>query len=292
MVRGMLRAARMRSVCRLAPALTILSLAGCYASHGGPGGAGVDAGTAADVPLDPSCGPRRVDAICLDHVRAGVATEITVPLGELEDTCFCDQDIRCDTAVVRPGTLALTTYLCPELPVCRACAPSATGRCTLPPLTAGTWQVEINGARSLELTVVPADVLPERADVCIRRAIDDGCGTVWPATTFDVSHVCHEASIQPGERAHLRIHDACGGCMLRGPCEVTVVDGFIRARATRMPSGCDLACPPGCFDDEHVCITPPLAEGEYRVIVEGLAVDESTTIRVEAGADGGEACAG
>ena len=55
--------------------------------------------------------------------------------------------------------------------------------------------------------------------------------------------------------------------------EVTVVDNTIRVAATRMPNGCDLVCPPVCRFDEHVCLTPPLAEGSYIVVVEGLAIE-------------------
>lgn len=285
----------MRSVCRLAPALALFFLAGCYASHGRPGALGApDSAVATDATLDPSCGPQIVDAICLDHVRAGVPTEITVPLGELEESCFCDQDIRCEVAIVAPGRLELTTHLCPETPLCRACQTSVTGRCSVPPLTEGTWEVSIDGARSLDLTVVPADVIPERADVCIRRAIDDGCGVSWPAAPFDVGRACHEESIPAGTRAHVRVYDACGsgGCHTSGPCEVTVVGELIRVQATRASILCDVACPPACVPDEHVCITPPLAEGEYRMIIEGLAVDEATTIRVGPGASDDEVCAG
>ncbi len=303
--------------------VALASLAGCYRSHAAGfecdccgiafiisdpasctaaacapicaavGDGGVPARDAArrDSPLPADCGARPLDLMCFDHVRAGTPTNVTITLAPGEE-CFCDQALSCEVSVLSGGQLSLTTALCPEVPICRACSGPPVATCTLPPLPEGTWEVLVNGERALDLPVTPTDVFPERADVCVRRAIVDGCGAIWEPTSFEVGRACHDDVVSPGTTVPIRVYDACGGCWQRGPCDVTVFDDIIRVRATRMPYSCDIACPPVCNPDEHVCLTPPLAPGRYRVVIDGLAVDESTTLNVMAGGDGEETCAG
>lgn len=249
-----------------------------------------DGGLGADAPLDPTCGPRVPDVVCFDHVPAGRPTRVEVALG-LEAECFCDQDLVCTASITGPRTVELTTSLCPETPICRACEGPPVGECELPALDAGTWHVVANGEDLLDLEVTRGDVLPERADVCVRRAVVDGCGALWSPAPFDALRACHASAALTGSRVPIRVYDACGGCMQRGPCEVVVLDGTIRVSATRMPPSCEIACPPVCIPDEHVCLTPPLPAGSYRMVVDGLAVDESTTLEVGL-VTGEEVCAG
>lgn len=282
--------------CLLVP-LAALALAGCFDSYG-PGGPGADGGgsvaDAGTIGTDAGgveCGPRALDLACFDHVSAGAPSTISIVAGLGED-CFCDQALACVAAIAGDRVLAITTELCPERPVCRACMPFAEGTCALPALTAGTWRVIVNGETSHDLEVLPPDVLPERGDTCIRRALVDACGATWEPTGFSVSRACHPTGAPPGSRVAIRVHDACGGYQQRGPCEVDVFDDVVRVRATRMPNACDIACPSVCADDEHLCLTPPLRAGEYRLLVDGLAIDEVTTIRVADGAPPDEICAG
>jgi hypothetical protein len=300
-------------MCRPAPrALSALALAlvlaSCADSHGrGDRDAGAlsdaarvplpDAGTApvpdaaaaVDAALDPTCGPRAFDLLCLDHVSAGEPTTVQLVARSGTD-CFCEQHLACSARIVSEGVLAIDTSLCPASPACFACHDEAAGACELPALTEGTWRVTIDGEEALELAVVPAGVLPERADVCIRGAITDSCGAIFMPSRFEVGRACHPDRVAPGTRAEIHVFDACGGCVQRGPCEVTVLESMILVRATRMPNSCDIACPPVCNPDEHVCVTPPLAAGGYRVVVDGLPTDESTTIEVAAGPPGVETC--
>lgn len=262
----------------------------CAPSCAAVGEAGV---TRPDAPLTGECGLRPLDLLCFDHIRAGTPTEVAITLGLDASECFCDQELTCEASILTTGRLQLTTALCPETLVCRACAGPPVATCRLPPLTEGLWGVYVNDVQRLDVTVTPADVFPERADVCIRRSVVDDCGTIYDPEPFDVGRACHAEVVSPGVPVPIRVYDACGGCVQTGPCEVTVFDDLIRVRATRMANSCDFVCPPVCHLDEHVCLTPPLAPGRYQVLVEGLSVDENTSLEVVPGApSGGEACAG
>jgi hypothetical protein len=245
-----------------------------------------------DTSLPTECGERPLDLLCFDHIRAETPTDVTIALGLDASECFCDQELTCEVSLLSPLRLELSTALCPETPVCRACGGPPVATCRLPALPEGVYGVYLNGERSMQVTVTPIDVFPERADVCIRRSIVDSCGTTGDIQSFEVGRACHEEAAPPGVSVPIRVYDACGGCWQRGPCEVTVFDDIIRVRATRMPNSCDIACPPVCQPDEHVCLTPPLAPGSYRVLIDGLPVDENTTIDIAPGASGGEVCAG
>jgi len=270
---------------------TPLACAPICAAVGDGGVVRRDAGRT-DTPLPMDCGARPLDILCFDHIRADTPTDVTISLGLDAGECFCVQELTCEVSILSPGQLQLNTALCPEVPICRACEGPPAVTCRLPPLTAGPWAVFVNEERALDITVTPIDVFPERADVCIRRSVVDSCGAIWEPQTFEVGRACHDETVQPGVSIPIRVYDACGGCWQRGPCEVTVFDDIIRVRATRMPNSCDIACPPVCQPDEHVCLTPPLAPGSYRVLIDGLAVDENTTIEVAPGASGEETCAG
>lgn len=317
--------------CRFAPVVLALSAAastaGCFASYGlgheaPDGGAGPsdyvchccgltvlasgpaacsaacaphcrDAGPATrpDAPLDPSCGARPVDVVCFDHVPGGRASQLTVTLALDPSECFCDQGFVCTATVTGPRTLELSTSLCPETPICRACERAPVGVCELPALEPGRWHVRVNDEDALDVDVTPPDVLPERADVCVRRAMSDGCGAIWSPTPLVVGRACHPSAVPAGTRAAIRVHEACGGCSQDGPCEVVVVDGTIRVRATTLPNSCDIACPAVCMDTAHTCLTPPLAAGSYRVVVEGLPSSEPSPLDVGV-PSGPETCIG
>lgn len=249
-----------------------------------------DAGT--DAPLDASCGPRPIDVMCFDHVPAGRPTTVSVALGVDGADCFCEQDVICTAAIIGDHVLSLSTSLCPLVPLCRACTSPASGTCTLPAMAAGAWRVVVNGDDAFALDVTPSDVLPEPADVCLTTATSGSCGAIWPPAGFDVGRACHDDRTTPGTRLPIRVYDACGGCTENGPCEVTVLEHSIHVSATRMSIGCELVCPPVCTFDEHVCYTPPLEAGSYTVAVDGLAIDEATTVEVGSGLTGTETCAG
>lgn len=250
-----------------------------------------DAGT--DAPLDPSCGARPIDLTCLDHVPAGRSIDVEVTFAGTDGECFCGQEIVCAATITGDHQLALSTSLCPLLPICRACEGPPVGACTLPPLTEGSWRVRLNGVDAHDLDVTPPGVFPEPADVCIRRALPGDCGITWPPSGFAVHSACHADGAHTGTRVPITVTESCGGCTTIGPCEVSVVDGhLIRVSATSAPIGCDFVCPPVCSMDEHVCFTPPLPDGDYQVVVDGLAIDEATTIHVGSGVSGTETCAG
>lgn len=236
------------------------------------------------------CGPRPLDLLCFDHVRAGVPNEVAITLALSDGECFCEQALTCEATITGPRELALRTALCPEMADCRACGGPPTGTCTLPAMEVGTWHVTVNGEDALDLLV--SDVLPEPANVCVRRAVIDSCGANWDPAGLFVGRACYP-SAAPGESpVEIQVFDSCGGCVQRGPCEVVVMDDVIRVRATRLSNACDLACPPSCEPDEHRCFTPPLPPGSYRVEIEGLSSDEPPTIEVGPGLSGPETCVG
>lgn len=231
--------------------------------------------------------------MCFDHVTVNEETVVDLTYVPDETECFCAQAITCNVAVVAPGRLAISTSLCPEMPTCRACEGPPVAHCAIPPLpTPGTWLIEVNGRTSMELDVLPEGVLPERAAVCERHAPPGGCGDYTPRA-FDVGSVCHSANTSPGRHVPIRLTEACGGCQSQGPCDVRVVEDVIFVAPTRMNSECGFDCPDVCARNEHVCWTPPLAAGRYRVVVDGLVIDDAATeIMVGDGGLAVETCIG
>jgi hypothetical protein len=274
-------------LCECCPGVSVLagSASACSVACLGLCGA-ADAGS-----LPGTCGLREVELVCFDHVRVGTPTSVEVTYAPDGD-CFCAQEITCDARIVEPGRLALTTALCPERPVCRACEGPPTGTCALPPLpTPGRWLVEVNGRATMELDVVPPDVLPERADVCVLGAPAGGCGDYTPEG-FTVGRACHDSWAAPGTRVPIRVTEQCGTCTSVGPCEVTVVDGSVFVSPTQMQGVCGLVCPDICMLNERTCWTPPLAPGLYTVVIDGLPSGETTAIEVSDGGTSVETCAG
>ena len=275
-------------LCLLVP----LVLAGCYLSRERPRGR--DAGPVSDAPLADvgACGLREVELLCAAPIRVGVPSSVEVTYAP-DDGCFCGQSIRCEARIVEPGRLALTTSLCPETAVCRACSPAPTGFCELPALpTPGVWRLEVNGRTTMQLDVAPEGAVPEPASLCQRHAPPGGCGDYTPEP-FEVGRACHAPEAQAGTRVPIRVYEACGSCTSVGPCEVTVRGDVVRVAARRMQGECGLVCPPECMNTEHVCWTPPMLPGRYQVVVEGLpdAVPTPLTISAEPGPPG-ELCAG
>ena len=279
-----------RFLCQAVPcALLSLALAGCFGSHGEPGGSpdagppGADGGGIVPPPPGdggappPSCPERAIDLACYDTIRAGVAFDLPVLFGG-RDSCFCGEAIDCRVGLGgEPNTLEMSTGLCVGGALCDACFPFVEGQCSLPPLTAGEWTVRVNGAPAFSLDVTPEGVFPERADVCVRSATrDDSCGILFPPVTGSHDGVCHEGMAYPDTRLPIEVMSSCGGCgAAAGPCEVTVFDDVIRVSPSTVWSGCDVDCPAVCVPRTDVCYTPPLAPGIYRVMVDGLGGYES-----------------
>jgi hypothetical protein len=275
-------------LCECCPGVTRLaaSAAGCPAACAGlcegadGGGIVPDAGS--------SCGPRAAEVVCFDHVSAGREGHLEVLFDPAGEGCFCDQAITCEEERVGASTvLGLQTALCPELPICFACGPSPVASCTIALRGEGSTRVRINGEDAFDLNVAPADVMPERADVCVRTAQVDSCGAIWAPETLSSDRACHLDAVSTGTRVPIRVEDACGGCEQIGPCTVVVLDDLITVTPTRMPNTCEIACPPVCAHTEHLCVTPPLADGVYTVLVRGLTVtDDGPPSTITVGADG------
>jgi hypothetical protein len=242
--------------------------AGCSAAHEPTPDASTDA-----PPDGPSCGRRALDVACFDTVSAGMPTAIEILA--MEGGCFCTHELRCTARIESAGRLELETHLCPEDAYCPACRSAVVGTCELPALSEGTWRVAVNGEDAFDLEVVGPDSPSGAGRRCVRRAQADECEARWPPTDFEIEDVCYQpVAVDEGTRVQIRVRDRCGGgCWIRGPCHVEVVGDEVRVRASRLGDSCGTGCPPVCGLDEHVCVSPPLAAGEYRVRVEGLPSD-------------------
>ncbi|MBN8611017.1 MAG: hypothetical protein J0L92_10560 [Deltaproteobacteria bacterium] len=261
----------------------------CEGADAGP--PGVDAPSA-------TCGERAVEVVCFDHVRAGEATSLEVTLQPRPDDCYCGQALRCEQVriVGADPVIALESELCPETPTCRACEAPPVSTCALEAMPAGRTRVRINDEDAMDLVITPPDVMPERAAVCVRTAQIDSCGALWDPSVFTSDRACHPSAVRTGTRVTIDVEEACGGCAQIGPCEVMVLDDTIRVRPTSLPNSCEIACDPACRHDVHTCVTPPLEDGLYTVVVEGLVVtDDGPPSTIEVSSDGGlstEVCRG
>lgn len=310
----------------LLPAFLVTVLLGCFGSHGS-GGGDADGGVASDartrdatfppdIPCDcfcgaftlpcmpggtcidvcPDAGPRpdacierAADLLCdYSHVTANTPTTIPIAI----DGCFCEGFARCTATIGSDRILDLSTSDCSNPDVdCDDCVPFLEGSCELPPLDAGTWQVNVNGRPSFDLNVVPEDVLPERGSTCLRRAehAEDSCGIGWPASSFMPGTTCHPTHARPGDRVAINVSHSCGTCgEYRGPCQVDVFDDVIRVRPSSMFTLCDIDCPAICMPRDDTCWTPRLEEGTWRVFIDGL--DYESTIEVGPDAETTEVC--
>ena len=170
--------------------------------------------------------------------------------------------------------IALHTQICPPAALCDACEPLPVGACMVSAREEGTVRVQLDGEDAFDLPILPADVFPEPADVCVRPAQIDGCGALWPALDVVSDRACHPGWVPTGTRVPIHVEEECGGCAQVGPCTVTVVDATILVAPTRLPYACEIACDPVCDHTEHVCLTPPLRDGHYTVVVRGLSMDD------------------
>jgi len=308
-----------RFLCQVVPCSVLagaLVLGGCFGSHGAsgedagrpgrdagpiPGDGGIpraDSGPrprdAGPVPPDagPRCSPADIDLSCFSHVSAGTPTAIRVAMGG--EGCFCGEMVSCFAAVGSgTRTLELTTHMCVGDFLCDGCFPFIEGECRLPALAEGTWRVNVNGSYGFDLNVLPTGVLPERGETCIRRAArDDACGGVIAEPVSDRhGRVCHPLHAYPEQRIPITVTDGCGTCgALAGPCAVDVFDDVVRVRPTTVWSMCDYDCPAVCMPRDDVCWTPPLAPGEYQVVVDGIGGYTSTLEVTYDDPDPGEVC--
>ncbi len=227
------------------------------------------------------CEDRPLDALCdYSHVTAGVRQDLPVLFGAPSgDECFCPELLQCEATIVEDGVLELRTQICREPGfACEACMPFVEGRCSLPPLTEGTWRVTMDGASAFELAVASPDVLPEWGRSCDTpaNAATDGCGTLWPPRDARPGSVCHQGDAYTNERVAIEVTHDCPPCNApAGPCEVTIFDDVIRVETSTLDPACDIACPPACFPRTDTCLTPALPEGLWRVQVAGLEGYES-----------------
>lgn len=285
------------------PVSAVLLLSGCFGSHGmtgsdtgtpatdgGVDSAMVDTGTpppdaAVDSGRDAGpgleCDPHDIGLVC-DHdvVTANRPSRITVKIGGLGQ-CFCGERVQCVARRgAEPRTLELETGLCADGPLCDGCMPFVEGTCELPPLEEGPWEVTVNGQPSFALQVIPEGVAPEWGRTCATPAVvSRECGILWPPVEAYAVQVCHPAMVPAETHVAIQVDDHCAGCGdAAGPCQVTVFDDIVRVTPSKVYSGCDIDCPDMCMLRSDECVTPPIPEGTYRLIVDGIDGYESELV--------------
>jgi hypothetical protein len=238
------------------------------------------------------CSDDRATLTCFSHVTAGVETRVEVVLGG-DGSCYCGESVGCIAERGPDRTLSIRTALCAGPVLCEACFPFVEGECVLPALEEGPWNVEINGRYAYVLDVLPDGIAPERGEVCTRSAAEDHCVAGMPSNQpVVVDFVCAPAGAFPSERVRIRVNDSCGGCgVTPGPCTVETFDDVVRVRPTRVVADCDADCAGVCESEEHLCWTPPLEAGTYRLIIDGLDGYEPT-LTVGGGSTTTEVCGG
>ncbi|MBW2461589.1 MAG: hypothetical protein JRH11_08070 [Deltaproteobacteria bacterium] len=251
----------------------------------------VDAGPgtpdAAPPPSDASpppleCPLARAAATCLESflVEPGVPFALPVTF----DACTCCADTQCAAETdAASQTLYLTTALCPDPCDCDSCN-TPQGRCDVPPLAEGTWNVVVNDAPAFQLPVYPDSGLVAPPPGCATYAEPDACAfseridpTGWRPT-----QVCAEQHPWLGTPSEvtLTLASDCWTCgQLLGPCQVTLEErhtfdlppgGELRVSPQYHWTACDVDCPAVCIEAEQRCVAPPLNPGEfYRVWADG-----------------------
>jgi len=297
-------------VSSLAFALPLLgaSLGGCFLSHepsgeeltdaGAPpphfdsgvarrdaGPARPDAGGADDAGL---CGgpvtPGHTNRFCILEPSGAIPPGTARPLPVWHDGCFCEDALTCETSVTAT-TVDVTTLVCTPPAECDGCVPTIQTTCTLPPLSVGSYTIRIDGVDVADVRVARPDPGMFARPVCY-DAPDPGsdaalvCRARVPLS--GVSRVCRPDVSDVGSQPTIRVFEACGGCFDRsGGCEVALEPGRVVVEARRL--ACD--CPPcggcgtECNEIEIACHPPPLAEGDYELVVDGVSTGETLRVR-------------
>ncbi|MEM1416336.1 MAG: hypothetical protein AAGH15_15615 [Myxococcota bacterium] len=214
---------------------------------------------------------------------AGQPFELPVFVGRTGE-CFCGETVACEVRVRPDGAVELTTGFCQEGPLCDACFPTIEGRCAVPALDAGEHDVFIDGQLAMALQVLPAGVRPPFSPRCIapqripdRTACNDFELSAPGPPGFD--SLCHPVESFVGARVDLTVATSCDSCIdAPGPCEVIVTGDTLTVVPRRREGTCEVDCPAICFSNESRCVTPPLPEGDYRVIVEGSGVTSALRV--------------
>ena len=81
---------------------------------------------------------------------------------KVENDCGCGDAFLCSPTIAAPGKIDLHLRKdTSRLGHCLDCYPWEPGRCMLPKLTPGKWQVQVDGATLLELEVDASGKLPD-----------------------------------------------------------------------------------------------------------------------------------
>jgi len=280
----------MRLMCQ---SVTLLLLAGCYASHGLAPSAdsGVppirrdaspppppplrDAGT----PLDASvldCPLARADFTCLSSFLVAPRRAFDLPISF--DGCFCCGEAQCAVDVdAASQRIDLTTARCPDDCDCDMCTRGPATGCHVPALEPGTWTVFVNGGEAFELPVDFDSGLVAPPPACVSYAAVDACGED-PSTALrsNVDRLCVRDVYAPGDDLTVELQQSCGGCSdLDGVCAVVLEPrlsammppgGDLHVVGTQFSTRCDVDCPTVCIEHTRRCAVPPLTPGGfYRV---------------------------
>ncbi len=279
-----------------------LAAAGCFRAHGIVGeDAGVDlvrpdaARPDAFVPADAARHDTGFDvgppdafapdaAGCMDFEvgtprnACVLAATGTLPAGEPYalplsfSRCECPESRRCEVTVVG-NVVSLTTAVCNDIVACDECEFDVP--CALPPLAAGHYFVDVNGARTMEVDAAPREVPTVARPVCAPIPLAPDAPLVCdlearPAPSPPFS-VCRPALEDVGRYVRIEVVIPCESCFhVDGGCE-TQLDGasvVLRPHLHRCDCPDCGVCDPACAPLTIACVTPPLSAGVYDVVVE------------------------
>ncbi len=200
-----------------------------------------------------------IQGVCLDVIPE--FTEVDFELfGGGPDGCYCGESLSCELEVVSEGVLQMRALECFEDIDCDACLPFQRGRCTLPGLPAGDWQVIGQESREplFSFNVSEGGLVPERGNLC--QSLPDlpiGCGADIRQRRVEPVEVCFpprarsDAAAFEVEVVHCN-EDNCPS--YPGPCSVSTFDDTIRITTSLRQSFCDGAC-----DDPEPGVCTPVS---------------------------------
>jgi hypothetical protein len=201
----------------------------------------------------------------------------TLPLGFAR--CECPQARSCTVAVVG-NVISLTTATCDDAFECDECEFDAP--CAIPPLPAGRYFVDVNGARAMEVEAAPRTMPMVARPICAPIPMAPDASLVCeldtrPAPARPIS-VCRPSFEDVGQYVRFDVVLPCPSCFdLDGGCE-TQLDGprlVLRPHLLRCDCPTCGACDPTCVPRTITCVSPPLSSGVYDVIVETIDGEQS-----------------
>jgi hypothetical protein len=284
-----------------APSLVgVLLLAGCYAAHGAPRrdasiepidaaidaavdavDAGVDAGLDAgrDAGLDAGlCVGVSIEPLlhlCSFESQGALPAGEPATLSLFRAECVCADSRGCDVRV-DGTTIELDTWRCPESEECDDC--TADLACAIPPLAPGVYGVQVDGLPVATIAAVsgPPIARPTCWDVQ-DDLVEVRCA--GSPVAFSPREICHRPLEDVGTQVEITLAQTVPACIVPAECRATLEGRRIVVTATALTCAGADGCGGPSVERIARCITPPLRDGDYTILVEGSAIESPLRIR-------------